>query len=1409
MRDELLSTLVSELDAVAAAGDLSLLLRPRAVAAMRALESWLAEDGTRDLQVHYLLGLTHWYRADALEADEREAEIIRALEFLVICYEDGVERLPEPLLPLLANGAEPIAAQQLHRALRSTDDNLLEWSVRLCRRILSDTPDDHPHRLSRMANLAGALHERSDRGGDRGDVDIAIDLMTTVLNKTPEPGCASWLNLALAHATRFRQRQDPGDLDSAVTHIRTGLAVASTPSDSVRGLTQLGHALRERAAHTDNPADLNDALDCLRTAARQADENYPEPDRIHAGLAACLRLRARWTNDVADVDAALAEFDRALAFTPEGHPSRANLLAHRDEAIRAKEQVRSNSEILTTMLDRVPPVPGPVPGQDGDPLGMLTGIGGLLRLRAAASGNDADLDLAIAYYEAALGSAGPDHPRRADVLGLLGAALSARGVGRPGNGAADHAAGRTATAVAPEPGGTPSPVDDHGGERRDDLDRAVDLLTELVRATAPDDPGRAGRFSLLTRVLHRRYNARNEQADLAAAIDRARQALDADPDDPDEEAHLGTLLDLWARRFDDGTAEEAVTRLGRAVAATPVGDPTHPARLNALGAALLTRYESNGELADLNAAIDRLAEAAHHHQDADAQHGSFLAELAEALLYRFGRTAETPDLEAACGHHYTAFTLTPTSHPSWPARAAELGNALRIYHDRTHRVEYLDAGLELVASAVAAAPGSSAHRSSLGIALRRRYDARRDPADLDAAVEQFEAVVTGSTPNSLSHRQALANLAITLSARAVARLDDTTMADLDRAVDCLRTALDGLPPAHPFRGSAASSLAAILQERSLLTDSEADREEAVSRGVEAWETLTADSDTRVVAALVTARMLASRDPDRAADLAEAAVRELPRIASSYPYRADRLHMLSSLAGSAGIGARLVTRANAGTPAQRAARALQVLENGRAVFLGHALGVRGDLSELARTEPELVRRFLAIRRQVEDEKGDGLPPTGTDEVAAGANQRERAARAQRRRSAELSELTEQVRTRSIAFGTPPTATEMRAQAQEGAIVALNVTPLGSDALLLTADGVVAVELPALTRQAVTDQVHAFRAALQAATADDLDDRLAAQDVLTATLRWLWDGVAEPVLTALGHHRQHEDDQPWPRLWWMPGGALNALPLHAAGYHTDPATDPGRRTVMDRVVSSYTPSVRALRHAREQARAAGATPHAAEALLVAMPTTPDLPGGAPLHHALGEVERVRRHFRDTTVLCASGAAPAAAGPPTRAEVLARLSTTAVAHFACHGVADDTDPSLSRLLLQDHTRTPLTVADLVPVALDGNRLAYLSACRTASGPVGALADEAIHLATAFQIAGYPQVVGSLWEIDDRVAVILADAFYAGLRTGSGELDIDRSAVSLHHAVRGLRDGTDLPGRYDRVANPYLWAAFLHAGA
>jgi hypothetical protein len=89
---------------------------------------------------------------------------------------------------------------------------------------------------------------------------------------------------------------------------------------------------------------------------------------------------------------------------------------------------------------------------------------------------------------------------------------------------------------------------------------------------------------------------------------------------------------------------------------------------------------------------------------------------------------------------------------------------------------------------------------------------------------------------------------------------------------------------------------------------------------------------------------------------------------------------------------------------------------------------------------------------------------------------------------------------------------------------------------------------------------------------------------------------PVLEALGYRDRPREDMPWRRVWWAPGGHLGQLPLHAAGHYVGQLSgDHAGRNVMDRVISSYTPTVRALGYAREQAASA----RTGKPLIVAVP------------------------------------------------------------------------------------------------------------------------------------------------------------------------------------------------------------------
>jgi CHAT domain-containing protein len=173
----------------------------------------------------------------------------------------------------------------------------------------------------------------------------------------------------------------------------------------------------------------------------------------------------------------------------------------------------------------------------------------------------------------------------------------------------------------------------------------------------------------------------------------------------------------------------------------------------------------------------------------------------------------------------------------------------------------------------------------------------------------------------------------------------------------------------------------------------------------------------------------------------------------------------------------------------------------------------------------------------------------------------------------------------------------------------------------------------------------------------------------------------------------------------------------------------------------------------------------------------------------------------VLAEGGLDPVPSQAPTRANVLAGLVGASAAHFACHASSDPGDPSRSTLLLHDHAEAPLTVAELAPYQHERLQIVYLSACRTSVTERAELADEVIHLTSAFLVIGARHVVGTLWEINDRIASRAAEHFYAQLVPGPGQLAVERSARALHEAVRRLRE--------PRRSAPSAWAAYLHVGA
>lgn len=327
--------------------------------------------------------------------------------------------------------------------------------------------------------------------------------------------------------------------------------------------------------------------------------------------------------------------------------------------------------------------------------------------------------------------------------------------------------------------------------------------------------------------------------------------------------------------------------------------------------------------------------------------------------------------------------------------------------------------------------------------------------------------------------------------------------------------------------------------------------------------------------------------------------------------------------------------------------------------------------------------------------------------------------------------------------------MKTAARRGPIVVVNASVIRCDAIIIESCQIRSIPLPELEMDVITSKAQM-----------DLGS--------TPVLEWLWDTIAHPVFDAMGVNERSNADGNWPHLWWVPTGPLSRFPLHAAGYHLRWPSE----TVIDRVLSSYSSSVRMLITGSDSSPIASSVTKAA--LLVTMENTP---GCSRLPFALQETQEVRR-------ICTAMNLSILEPKPFRQGVLTSLMSCSIFHFAGHGRVNLNDPSKSQLLLKDHEANPLTVKSINELDFDKNRpfLAYLSACGTARSRNELLVDESMHLITAFKTAGFRHAVGSLWEINDDTSAKMATGLYEEL----SERIMSDAAVAnaLHNTTRKLRD-------------------------
>ena len=1241
------------------------------------------------------------------------------------------------------------------------DGAALEQALDTARRVLAMAPQDSEFHAVADNGLATVMTLAYYRTADSAQLDEAIRLYRRVLassTASADSRTRAGFSLALALRAGFEQNDDLAALDEAVRLCKE-IRARPLPQESLRASSVgvLGLCLAVRFERLGNPSDIDEAVDAIREAVRGAPANRLSQAEGMGNLSMVLRLRHGCTGRLEDLSEAVDVGRVALRTYPDTAAQRAIAMVNVAAALHQMYFEHGDTALIDEAIgvlrgaERVGAAESTA--RTLVPATLATALG----TRFKTTGDAVYLDEALrlsAIALAAVPPAGPFHSRyltqhagllridydRASVPHTLDEAeLVARSAVDAGRpGDATRAVGLTHLSSVLL--------------RRHDTTRDLQVIEEATHLsrlaladTGPDSPDWAPCTATLCCALIQGSEATDDPAPLREAEARHRSVLARlAPDSPFRAVHLSGLCEtLWrlGARFGDGELlHEAVEVGSAAVAAAP---PCDTAVTESFARAVMSVHLHLGEDAALHEAVDLfrslLADPAVTSPDARAR---IKGNLAMLLKTRLQQRYDQSDSDEVVRLHREALDAVAVDH----------GN----------RSQYI---------------------SSLADALGSRYKHDKDPATLEEAL-RLQRMAVQNPPASAMARAMSANIHGRLLQAEAARTG--SVATAAQAATVLRQAVTALADENPNRGPLQFALATVLFDIHQLSQDEA----ALAEGRRVLTELSASETTAALLRLAASGWLASAEmsagrPAAALETYESMVRMLPLIAPRAWNRAQRERRLGLVSGLA------AQTAAAAVAAGRPERAVEMLEQTRGLLAAAVIDNRTDPQGLRDAKPEYHSELEVLRNRAADlERAE---PGPYDPLAVDLAEHRRIAGLGRRRrqlARDWDSLLGRIRALPgfADFLLPPRFEQLHQQAGYGPIVMIYTThDTGGGALILTGEArqpVRALPLPDLTVETAVQQAELLRDSVGSRSRDlkaQVDVDAETSTAVFRALEWLWDAAAGPILDALGPGGDGTPTDVLPRVWWCPVGVLARLPIQAAGRYRES----GRRTVPDRTVSSVIPTIRALGKARIRPAA-----DCESAVIVAMPATP---GTAPLTGVTREVADVTRLLGAPEIL--SG--PAA----THGAVTAALARHPAAHFACHGVSDQADPAASRLLLYDHAATPLTVAAISRLDLAGAELAYLSACSTADTTED-LADEAVHLTAAVQLAGYRHVIGTLWPIDDTVAARVAVDFYRHLTGGGAHPPRpELSAHALAAATRRLRD--ELP------TMPVHWAAFLHQGS
>ncbi|KAF2739270.1 hypothetical protein EJ04DRAFT_484853 [Polyplosphaeria fusca] len=941
-----------------------------------------------------------------------------------------------------------------------------------------------------------------------------------------------------------------------------------------------------------------------------------------------------------------------------------------------------------------------------------------------------------------------------------------------------------------------------------DLRSAKDLFARAKDSFPTGNLNHSSAVRQYAGTVHDMVDRTGESDELESAI-QALVALEPKIQNPQELSKLFHQKSrLYALRYqlfsNSDDIDQSVVAAVEALRNTTQSSSIRYIILQRLSNSLASRAELRMSQEDIDSAIDYARQGAENASGISVQESAALNTMATRLLTKFELFGGTQTLKEALKANFRSMDILPKDHKDRPMKLHAAAICLRAHFEFYGQVHFLDESIAMEREAADSLPVEHPDRGmpldGLSHSLSVRSKLTGNFQDLNEAIVASEAAVQSCPPGRKDRPAYLNGLANRLDSRADRMKSNE---DLDKAIAAITEAIDSCAEGSSGEPIYLFTLSNCFAARFNMFGDASGLDKSVETLRNCLGKVSATNPMRLKILnnlglrLQQLYTKADEQEDKRRYIEESlkhateCIDQTPEDHPSLPGYLQQLG-ISSLACASFVAL--------GKPD----KALEVLEAGRGIMANIAMGYHADLSNVRAADPKLHTEYTAVRDRLSQPLPESEGKSHADDAVA-------------KRNADLAafeSLETQIRNLPglESFNESMTADKMKSLAVFGPVVAFCTVHQRCDALIVTQDGIEALPLPDLKEEDI-------KARLGLVVGKDRLSKMPptkrgiANKKMRALLEWLWDKAVQPVLQHLGltgDGTLTSSDKK--RLWWVTSGPLGLMPLHAAGKGDK---KPSQNTY-SRIISSYVPSFSSLSFARTcEAKVDTASPAMA---LITMPLTP---GGLNPLSTAAESHAIHEAFSTSNP---SHTALYELCQPSAAQVVALVSDSSIdmLHLACHAEPNLDDPSSTALLFGSDASA--AEPDTLPISKLRNlhaapvterrppRLAYLSACCTAQQYDLRLIDENIHLASAFQLCGFPGVIGTLWEADDGAAVVVAREFYLELlrldRGGGGERGSgERIARALDWAV-GVYRGSKV-GRSKAVMDVLAWASFVHIGA